>query len=93
MSFTLSQFVSDERTLCPVLHFRLGDHHGGEGGDKAVLQSYFQGLRCGIGFLICSTTLTGLRKNNLLPLLLRTEEEKKKPNKLSFPNYVLPIKT
>lgn len=51
-SLTLCQLVSDERAFWTVLCFRLGDNHGGEGGDKAVKQRHVQGLGCGVGFLV-----------------------------------------
>lgn len=61
---TFSQLVSNHRT---VISFRLGDHHGGEGGDKAVSQRHVPGLVCGIGFLLCSTGLAAVEKWWKLP--------------------------
>lgn len=61
-SLTLSQLVSNERAICSVLSFRLCNHHGGERGDKAVLQRHLQRLGCGIDFLVWATTLAAKGK-------------------------------
>ena len=61
-SLTLSQFISNERAVCSILSFRLGDHHGGERGDEAILQGHVQGLGCGIGFLVRGANLAARMK-------------------------------
>lgn len=65
ISLTLSQLVSDERAVWPVLPFRLGDHHGGERGDEVVSQGQVQGLGCNIVFLFLSTDVTGRLKRKM----------------------------
>ena len=62
MSLTLSQLVSNERAVWSILGFRLGDHHGGERGDKAVLQGYVQNLSFYSIVLLLSTNVTGRQK-------------------------------
>lgn len=54
---TLRKLVSNERAVWSVLILWLGDHHGGERSDEAVVQGHVQGLGCGICFLIGGTTL------------------------------------
>lgn len=59
---TLSQLVRNERALSSVLRFRLGDHHGGERGDEAVLQGHLQRLSRSIDLLIRGTALAARMK-------------------------------
>lgn len=60
-SLTFSQLVSKHRT---VILFRLGDHHGGEGGDEAIKQRHVQGFGRGVGFLLCVTSLAAKEKRH-----------------------------